>query len=112
MIERTSRNEYNLYRYSSPCGCFFSCFDHLPYGLQKLACMGCQRSRKGAGQRKLRLVYDMAVARFPIVAKLIPFKLFSNMVDAALKIMNEMIKNNASIAEAITNQIEGEDDGI
>lgn len=66
----------------------------------------------GTGQLKLRLVYDMAVARFPIVAKLIPFKLFSNMVDAALKIMSEMIKNNASIAEAITNQIEGEDDGI
>ena len=66
----------------------------------------------GTGQLKLRLMYDMAVARFPIVAKLIPFKLFSNMVDAALKIMNEMIKNNASIAEAITNQIEGEDDGI
>lgn len=66
----------------------------------------------GTGQLKLRLVYDMAVARFPIVAKLIPFKLFSNMVDTALKIMNEMIKNNASIAEAITNQIEGEDDGI
>lgn len=66
----------------------------------------------GTGQLKLRLVYDMAVARFPILAKLIPFKLFSNMVDAALKIMNEMIKNNASIAEAITNQIEGEDDGI
>lgn len=66
----------------------------------------------GTGQLKLRLVYDMAVARFPIVAKLIPFKLFSNMVDAALKIMTEMIKNNASIAEAITNQIEGEDDGI
>lgn len=66
----------------------------------------------GTGQLKLRLVYDMAVARFPIVAKLIPFKLFSNMADAALKIMNEMIKNNASIAEAITNQIEGEDDDI
>lgn len=66
----------------------------------------------GTGQLKLRLVYDMAVARFPILAKLMPFKVFSNMVDAALKIMNEMIKNNASIAEAITNQIEGEDDGI
>ena len=66
----------------------------------------------GTGQLKLRLVYDMAVARFSIVAKLMPFKVFSNMVDAALKIMNEMIKNNASIAEAITNQIEGEDDGI
>ena len=66
----------------------------------------------GTGQLKLRYVYDMAVLRFPIVAKIIPFKLFSRMVDAALKVMNDMIKNNTSIAEAITNQIEGETDGI
>lgn len=66
----------------------------------------------GTGQLKLRLVYDMAVARFPIVAKLIPFKVFSNMVDAALKVMHEMIENNVKIAETITNQIEGDDDGI
>lgn len=66
----------------------------------------------GTGQLKLRLVYDMAVARFPIVAKLMPFKVFSNMVDAALKIMNEMIKSNSAIAETITNKIEGEDDDI
>ena len=66
----------------------------------------------GTGQLKLRLVYDMAVARFPILAKIMPFKVFSNMVDAALKIMNEMIKSNSAIAETITNKIEGEDDEI
>ena len=67
----------------------------------------------GTGQLKLRYVYDMAVLRFPIVAKIIPFKLFSRMVDAALDIMNEMITNNTSIAEAITNEIVvGDDDGI
>lgn len=66
----------------------------------------------GTGQLKLRYVYDMAVLRFPIVAKIIPFKLFSGMVDAALKVMNDMIKNNTNIAEAITNQIEGETDDI
>lgn len=66
----------------------------------------------GTGQLKLRYVYDMAVLRFPILAKIIPFKLFSGMVDAALKVMNDMIKNNTSIAEAITNQIEGETDDI
>ena len=60
------------------------------------------------GQLKLRLVYDMAVARFPIMAKMLPFNLFGKLVDAALKIMNDMIANNDSIAEAITNQIEGE----
>lgn len=64
----------------------------------------------GTGQLKLRYVYDSAVVRFPIVAKLIPFTIFSKMVDAALEIMNDMIANNATIAEAITNQIEGDDD--
>ena len=66
----------------------------------------------GTGQLKLRLVYDMAVERFPIVAKIMPFSMFSKMVDAALKIMNEMIKSNSAIAETITNKIEGEDDDI
>lgn len=66
----------------------------------------------GTGQLKLRYVYDSAVVRFPIVAKLIPFTIFSKMVDAALEIMNDMIANNATIAEAITNQIEGDDDDI
>ena len=60
------------------------------------------------GQLKLRYVYDMAVARFPIAAKLIPFTVFSKMVDTALDIMRDMIENNTSIAEAITKQIEGE----
>ena len=67
----------------------------------------------GTGQLKLRYVYDAAIMRFPIVAKIIPFKLFSRMVDAALDIMNEMITNNTSIAEAITNEIVvGDDDDI
>lgn len=67
----------------------------------------------GTGQLKLRYVYDAAIMRFPIVAKIIPFKLFSRMVDAALKVMNDMITNNTSIAEAITNEIVvGDDDGI
>lgn len=59
----------------------------------------------GTGQLKLRLVYDMAVARFPIMAKMLPFNLFGKLVDAALNVMNDMIANNDSIAEAITNQI-------
>lgn len=67
----------------------------------------------GTGQLKLRYVYDTAIMRFPIVAKIIPFKLFSRMVDAALKVMNDMIKNNTNIAEAITNEIlVGDDDDI
>lgn len=57
------------------------------------------------GQLKLRYVYDMAVIRFPIMSKLLPFGMFSKLVDAALDVMNDMITNNSSIAEAIMNQI-------
>lgn len=53
------------------------------------------------GQLKLRYAYELAIKRFPIVAKLIPFSLFGKMVDAALEIMKNMIENNASIAEAV-----------
>lgn len=53
------------------------------------------------GKLKLRYAYDLAIKQFPIVAKLIPFSVFSAMVDKALKIMREMIENNTSIAEAI-----------
>lgn len=60
------------------------------------------------GQLKLRLVYDMAVARFPIMAKMLPFNLFGKLVDAALDVMKDMIAKNDNIAVAITNQIEGE----
>ena len=62
----------------------------------------------GTGQLKLRYVYDLAVVRFPIMAKLMPFTIFSKLVDAALEVMKDMIANNKSIAEAITNQIEGD----
>ena len=57
------------------------------------------------GQLKLRYVYDLAVVRFPIMSKLLPFGMFSKLVDAALDVMNDMITNNTSIAEAIMNQI-------
>mgnify|MGYP003288776176 CR=1 FL=1 len=62
----------------------------------------------GTGQLKLRYAYNLAVAQFPIMAKMIPFTVFSKWVDAALKVMRKMIEENISIAEAITNQIEGE----
>ena len=61
------------------------------------------------GQLKLRYVYDLAVVRFPIMSKVLPFAIFSKLVDAALDVMRDMIENNSSIAEAITKQIEGEE---
>lgn len=64
----------------------------------------------GTGQLKLRYVYDLAVIRFPIVSKVIPFSMFSKLVDAALAVMNDMIVNNTSIAVAITNEIGAEEE--
>lgn len=57
------------------------------------------------GKLKLRYAYELAVARFPTIAKLIPFALFSKMVDEALDVMRDMIENNKNIADAITDQM-------
>ena len=57
------------------------------------------------GKLKLRYAYELAIARFPIIAKLIPFALFSKMVDDALDVMRDMIENNKNIADAITDQM-------
>ena len=61
------------------------------------------------GQLKLRYAYELAIKRFPIVAKFIPFSLFGKMVDAALAVMKNMIENNASIAEAVQGVISNGD---
>lgn len=59
----------------------------------------------GTGQLKLRYVYDLAVARFPMIAKMIPFGTFGKMVDAALEIMRDMIEKNDRIKEEIENVV-------
>lgn len=63
----------------------------------------------GTGQLKLRKAYDLAVVRFPIMAKILPFKIFSMLVDSALDVMNRMITKNESIAEAITKEVTDDD---
>lgn len=59
----------------------------------------------GTGKLKLRYAYDLAIERFPMIAKFIPFALFSKMVDSALEIMRDMIENNKSIAEALSDKM-------
>ena len=51
----------------------------------------------GTGQVKLRYVYDLFVARFPSIAKLVKFETFSLWVDEALAQMEEMLKQNKSL---------------
>lgn len=58
------------------------------------------------GKLKIRYAYDLAVERFPMIAKVVPFTLFSKFVDGALVVMREMIENNKSIAEAIESGVD------
>lgn len=51
----------------------------------------------GTGKLKLRQVYDLFVTRFPWMAKVISFDLFSSMVDDALDEMRDMLKDNKAV---------------
>lgn len=64
------------------------------------------------GKLKLRYAYELAIERFPILAKFIPFSLFGKMVDGALAIMRDMIENNKNIADAIGDHVNGAVDGV
>ena len=51
----------------------------------------------GTGQLKLRMVYDMAAAKFPWVIKLVSFDLFSTWVDEALEWMRKQLSENKAL---------------
>lgn len=57
----------------------------------------------GTGQLKLRQVYDLFIARFPWIAKVIGFSTFSDLVDDALVEMRKMLAQN----EAVQTLVEG-----
>ena len=53
------------------------------------------------GILKLRMVYDMFIARFPMVSKIISFATFSYWVDEALDDMKELLKTNEVINQLV-----------
>lgn len=55
----------------------------------------------GTGQLKLRTVYDMFVQRFPGIAKMISFEIFSDLVDDALVEMRDMLAKNEAVAAIV-----------
>lgn len=55
----------------------------------------------GTGRLKLRYVYDMFVNRFPWLVKVIPFEMFSTLVDEALEQLREMLSNNVAVQKLI-----------
>lgn len=62
----------------------------------------------GTGQLKLRSVYDLFVARFGWLAKIIPFRVFSELVDDALEEMRELLANNKAVAEYVEGPVDAE----
>lgn len=52
-----------------------------------------QEFGSGTGQLKLRSVYNQFIARFPKLSTFITFKRFSALVDEALGILSDMLKN-------------------
>lgn len=63
----------------------------------------------GTGTVKLRKVYDLFVARWPWMAKVVPFELFSTWVDEALAEMRELLEKNLEIAAYVYGTEEGMD---
>lgn len=59
----------------------------------------------GTGKIKLRYVYDMFVARFDWLAKVITFDMFSMMVDDALEQMKAMLERNEAAQKFVTGDV-------
>ena len=55
----------------------------------------------GTGQIKLREVYDWLLSTFPVFGRLIPFPIFSKMVDESLEWMRKQIESNNNIASFV-----------
>lgn len=55
----------------------------------------------GTGQLKLRMVYDMAISKFPWLSKFISFITFSSWVDEALEWLNKQISENSAAQDYI-----------
>ena len=51
----------------------------------------------GTGQLKLRQVYDWFVVQFPVFSKILPFFIFSKMVDGALAWLKDQLEKNDHI---------------
>lgn len=58
------------------------------------------------GQLKLRQVYDWFVQKFPFVAAILPFKIFSGWVDIALATMRKWLEDNKQVLNYVENNQE------
>lgn len=65
----------------------------------------------GTGKLKLRYVYDMFIAKFPWLGKVISFEMVSMMVDDALDEMKVMLESNKAVQEYVNGPSEAEETG-
>lgn len=65
--------------------------------LKYAVCYAEQELGSGTGQLKLHMVYDMFVDKFPALASVLPFTIFSKWVDLALEWMREQLDKNENI---------------
>lgn len=55
----------------------------------------------GTGQLKLRYVYDLFILRFGSLAKMINFETFSTLVDEALYVFRDMLRDNEAVSKYV-----------
>lgn len=65
--------------------------------LKWAVCIAEEELGGGTGQLKLHMVYDMFVEKFPALASVLPFSIFSKWVDLALEWMKEQLDKNEAI---------------
>lgn len=65
--------------------------------LKYAVCVAEEELGSGTGQLKLHMVYDMFVDKFPALASVLPFNIFSKWVDLALEWMREQLEKNENI---------------
>ena len=65
--------------------------------LKWAVCVAEEEFGGGTGQLKLHKVYDMFIDAFPVLASILPFNIFSKLVDVALEWMKEQLDKNEAI---------------
>jgi len=72
--------------------------------LKWAVCYAEEQLGSGTGQLKLRMVYDMFVEKFPVLASILPFGIFSKWVDLALEWMRDQLEKNENIRLTIAGE--------
>lgn len=79
---------------------------------KKWLLLACLEAEKEFGSKtgviKLRYVYDMFLATFPVLSKFVSFEQFSDMVDTALEEMKHLISTNMAVYNFVNADIDKE----